>query len=219
LPVALNRACKLTGWFMKKKKKYVGIMKIHKKIGENELREEMKKFQGKIMQKPPVKSRVKREEREREVYSWEILEFGENMEVLFECEVEAGTYIRKLISDLGERIGGAHMLELRRIRAGIFEEKDSINLYELEKIEDNEEELREILIPGEIISEIMPSVQIKENNLKKILTGKPIFKEDLLGEIKIREGDVCVFSGLKFIGVYKKVDEKGILLKPEFVFN
>jgi len=220
LPVALNRACKLTGWFMKKKKEYVGVMKIHKLISEEKLKEEMGKFLGKIMQKPPVKSRVKREEREREVYSWNLLEYDkENGEVLFECEVEAGTYIRKLISDLGERIGGAHMLELRRVRAGIFEEKDSINLYELEKIKENEEKLRKILVPGEIISEIMPSVQIKEDNLKKILTGKPIMKEDLVGEIKIKEGDVAVFSGLKFIGIYRKVEERGILLKPEFVFN
>ncbi len=32
LPIATNRACKLTRWFMKKDKTYVGIMKIHKKI-------------------------------------------------------------------------------------------------------------------------------------------------------------------------------------------
>jgi H/ACA ribonucleoprotein complex subunit 4 len=224
LPVALNRACKLSGWFMKKKKEYVGVMKIHQEISEEKLREEMKKFVGKILQKPPVKSRVKREERVREVYSWELLEFGENMEVLFQCEVEAGTYIRKLISDLGERIGGAHMLELRRIRAGIFEEKDSINLYELEKIieeykKGNENKLRKILIPGEIISEIMPSVQIKDGNLKKILTGKPIMREDLLEELKVKDGNVAVFCKERFIGVYRKVEEKGILLKPEFVFN
>ena len=39
LPVALNRACKLTRWFMKKKKTYVGIMKLHKEIDEKKLRE------------------------------------------------------------------------------------------------------------------------------------------------------------------------------------
>ncbi len=36
LPVALNRACKLTGWFMKKDKTYVGVMKIHKDIEKKE---------------------------------------------------------------------------------------------------------------------------------------------------------------------------------------
>ncbi len=95
LPVALNRACKLTGWFMKKNKTYVGVMKIHKPIDEIRLRQEMNKFVGKIMQMPPIKSRVKRQEREREIYSWEILE-KEGRDVLFKVECEAGTYVRKL---------------------------------------------------------------------------------------------------------------------------
>ena len=81
----------------------------------------MQRFVGKIIQLPPVKSRVKRQERERSVYSWKILEYDkEKKDVLFSCEVEAGTYIRKLISDLGLVICGSHMAELRRTKAGIF---------------------------------------------------------------------------------------------------
>jgi len=222
LPVMLNRACRLSEWFMKKKKTYVGVMRIHKEISEEKLKEEMAKFVGKIMQLPPVKSRVKRQEREREIYSWDLLEYDkEKKEGLFECEVEAGTYIRKLISDFGLRVGGAHMLELRRTRAGIFSENDPgfINLYDLEKIKDNEEELRKMLIPGEIISKILPVVQIKKNDLRRILTGKPIMKEDLLDELSVEEGDVVVFCNNKFIGVYKRVNERGMLLKPKFVKN
>ena len=46
---------------------------------------------------------------------------GQN--ILFHTEVQGGTYIRKLVSDLGDFLGiGAHMLELRRVRAGIFKE-------------------------------------------------------------------------------------------------
>ena len=205
---------------MKKRKSYVGVMKIHKSIDEKELKKEMSKFVGKIMQLPPVKSRVKRQEREREVYSWNLLEFDkEKNEVLFDCEVEAGTYIRKLISDLGEKIGGAHMLELRRTKAGIFSEDSSINLYELEKIKNSENKLREILIPGEVISKILPTIEVKEDNLKQLLTGKPIMKQNLLGKVEVKEGDVAVFSGLRFIGIYKIVNEKDIIAKPEFVMN
>jgi H/ACA ribonucleoprotein complex subunit 4 len=228
LPVALNRACKLTGWFMKKKKEYVGIMKIHKQIEEKKLVEEMGKFLGKIIQMPPVKSRVKRQEREREVYSWKLLEFDKDKkEALFSCEVEAGTYIRKLCSDLGEKIGGAHMTELRRTKAGIFSENDKefVNLYELEKIKDsgkskdflthknseefldNPEELRKILIPGEIISKILPVAFINDKNLRQILTGKPIFKEELSGKLESKEGDVAIFCNERFIGVYRKEGE------------
>jgi len=222
----LNRACKLTGWFIKKRKTYVGVMKIHKPIEESKLKQEMKKFVGKIMQLPPVKSRVKREEREREVYSWEILELDkEKNQVLFSCEVEAGTYIRKLISDLGEKIGGSHMLELRRVKAGIFSEEDKsfIDLYELEKIKDNEEELSRIIIPAdEAIKKILPVIIVKKEAEKTLLTGKPIYSSDLEDKKeleKIKENsDFAVFSD-KFIGIYKKVNEGDILARTLWVKN
>lgn len=226
LPVALNRACKLTSWFMKKNKTYVGVMKIHKEIDDEILKKEMEKFVGKIMQLPPVKSRVKRQEREREVYSWKILEFDkEKNHVLFSCEVEAGTYIRKLISDLGEKIGGAHMLELRRIKAGIFSEQDKefINLYELEKIKDNEEKLKEIIIPAdEAIRKIMAAIKVKKESEKKLLIGKPIFIEDLedkkeFDKLEDKE-DFAVFSD-RFIGIYKKSSENEILARSMWVKN
>jgi len=215
LPIMLNRACKLLGWFMKKNKTYVGVMRIHQKISKAKLEEEMNNFLGKIMQLPPVKSRVKREVREREVYSWKILEINGN-NVLFEAEVEAGTYIRKLISDLGEKIGGAHMTELRRTKAGIFDEKDAITIYELEKIKDNPEELRKIIIPAEeAIKKILPCVQTKME-VKELLRGKPIHKQDLR---QVPETDFAIFSGDKFIGIYKPVDEGEIVARAEFVFN
>jgi len=37
-----------------------------------------------------------------------IPEFEDGKRFLFECKVEGGTYIRKICSDLGEMIGGAH---------------------------------------------------------------------------------------------------------------
>ena len=70
------------------------------------------------MQLPQVRSRVKRAFREREIKKFEILE-REGKDVLFIEEVQAGTYIRKLCDDIGKNIGGAHMLELRRIKAGL----------------------------------------------------------------------------------------------------
>lgn len=220
LPVALNRACKLTTWFMKKNKTYVGIMKLHKKVSRKTLDEEMKKFVGKIKQLPPVKSRVKREEREREVYSWNILEInGKN--VLFEAEVEAGTYIRKLISDSGEKIGGANMTELRRTKAGIFNEDDEnfVNLYQLEEAwkeykNGDETKLRNIIIPGEIIGTILPVIFV-EGDVKQLLTGKPIYK----GEIDIDEELFCLFKEDRFIGVYRRVNEKDIIARAEWVLN
>src|SRR3989304_7586162 len=102
LPVALNRACKLTGYFLGEDKEYVGVMRFHEDIDINKVKDIInKKFTGTITQKPPVKSHVKRVEREREIKSFEILE-QDGKDFLFKTCVQGGTYIRKLIDDLGK---------------------------------------------------------------------------------------------------------------------
>ena len=90
LPIALNRACKLTGFFLGEDKEYVGIMKIHGDVSLEKIKNMIKeKFLGKIKQLPPVKSRVARVIREREVKSFDILEIdGQN--ILFKTEVQGG---------------------------------------------------------------------------------------------------------------------------------
>ncbi|MDP3758315.1 MAG: hypothetical protein Q8Q86_01220, partial [Candidatus Daviesbacteria bacterium] len=120
---------------------------------------------------------------------------------------------------------GAHMLELRRMHAGIFNENSIVNLYDFEKAVDeyekgNEENLRKIIIPAEIISEAYPVIQIKKDDLKKIFTGKPIHKEDLINEEKFDKGEiVCVFSEEKFVGMYKITNSKTEFAKAEFVMQ
>lgn len=228
LPIALNRACKLTGYFLGEDKEYAGIMRMHEEISLEKIKYKIKdRFLGKIMQMPPVKSRVKRQEREREIKNFNILEIDENRkDVLFKTEVQGGTYIRKLIDDLGKELGiGAHMLELRRVRAGIFKEDSIVNLYEFEKAVDeynagSEESLRKIIIPAEIISEAYPVVEIKTSYLKQIFTGKPIYDEDVVKDQGWKKDSViCVFANKKFIGMYKIVRDKKIFAKPEFVMQ
>ena len=224
LPIALNRACKLTGFFLGEDKEYVGIMRIHEDVSEEDLKKTIKNFIGKIKQLPPVKSRVKRQEREREVKSFEILEKVEK-DILFRAEVQGGTYIRKLIHDLGVALGvGAHMLELRRIRAGIFKEDDekypSISLYELEKMTKDEKELRRSIIPGEVISQIYPVVQIKEESAERILRGQPIYEKNLTEKYNFNVGSkISVFCNDRFIGVFRIVNEGNIFAKSEFVLQ
>lgn len=153
LPLMIGKATKLSEKLMKKDKTYIGTMELDKPISEEELAKQMKTFIGKINQTPPVKSRVKRQEREREVYEFKILKFYKK-KVDFISKVEAGTYIRKLISDLGETIQGAHMTRLRRTQAGQFNEKqpELITIPEFKKVisewrEGNPERLKKILIP------------------------------------------------------------------------
>ncbi|OIO81777.1 hypothetical protein AUJ84_00060 [Candidatus Pacearchaeota archaeon CG1_02_32_132] len=220
LPIALNRACRLNEYFMHRDKTYVGIMRLHEDVNDDKLNDEMEKFLGKIIQMPPVRSRVKRAEREREIKRFEIIE-RDGKDYLFISEVQAGTYIRKLIHDLGERIGGAHMLELRRIRAGLFSEENIVNLYEFEKAvkawkNGDEGELRKIIIPAEeMIKKVLPVVDVEERQLKGLLTGKPLHK----GEANVKDEKFAIFCGEKFIGAYKKVNEGEIIARAEFVFN
>lgn len=224
LPIALGRACRLNDYFMHRDKEYVGIMRLHEFVEDKKLQEQIKKFIGKISQMPPVKSNVKRAVREREVKSFKILEKDEQ-DILFQTEVQAGTYIRKLIHDLGETLGGAHMLELRRIKAGVFTEEKLYTLYEFDKAlaelkEGNEKPIREMLVPAEIIANILPKVEIKKEFLKKCLTGSPIFKSFLVKKESFeKDQKICVFEKDKLLGCYRVVNEGDVLAVPEFVFN
>lgn len=225
LPVALNRACRLNEYLMHKDKTYVGIIRVHKEISVEKLQEEANKFIGKINQLPPKRSSVKRAVREREVKTFQILEKLEK-DFLFVSKVQAGTYIRKLCSDLGEKIGGAHMLELRRTEAGLFTEEKSINLYDFDKIvaeykKGNEKPLQEIIVDGEIVSKVLKKIKVRKDVVKKLLTGSPIFKSFLAEEVdsSIKENEkIVVYCEDKFIGCYNFIG-KDLIAKPEFVFN
>ncbi len=229
LPIALNRACKLTGYFLGEDKTYVGIMRLHESVPLEEIKKTIKdKFTGDIIQMPPVKSRVKRQHRKRKIHYFKLIEQSEDgKEVLFEVKCEGGTYIRKLIDDLGSELKvGAHMLELRRMEAGIFDESFAVNLYEFEKAVDeykkgSEELLRKIIIPAEVaIKKVFPVVEIKEENLKQIYTGKPIYKKDIVkdGGWK-KDSTVSVFFGDTFVGMYKVIRGKEIFAKAEYVLQ
>ena len=229
LPIALNRACKLTGYFLGEDKEYIGIMRIHEEIDIEKIKEKIKEnFVGKIIQMPPVKSRVKRQKREREIKRFDILE-KDGKDILFHVECQGGTYIRKLIHDLGESLEvGMHMLELRRTRAGIFKEKGDyplVKIHELEKAIDeckkgNKEPLKKLIIPAEIVSEVYSPIEIKEDNLKTILTGKPIYKSDVEKDTGVKKDSIIsVFCKGKFIGMYDVLRGKEIFAKPRFVMQ
>lgn len=97
----------------------------------------LRKFTGEIYQTPPSYSAIKIdgkrayalaragqevhiEPRKITVYSLEVMSF-ELPEVKCRVEVSSGTYIRSLVSDIGEYLGvGAYCSQLRRISVGDF---------------------------------------------------------------------------------------------------
>jgi len=231
LPITLGRACKIAGFFIGHDKEYVGVLHTHKEQDINELQKLIdKNFVGKIKQTPPHKSAVKRAEREREVYEWRLTESDElGKSFLFKTRVEGGTYIRKLCSDLGEMIGGAHMAELRRTKAGLFDEEKMYSLNEFEEAleeykKGSKEKLYSMLVPAqEAIEKIMPRVNVHKRALNGLFTGKFLLEEDILNKDvfeKVKHDELfSVFIDDKFVEVAKRTKDARGVARPEFVYN
>ncbi|MEM4246976.1 MAG: RNA-guided pseudouridylation complex pseudouridine synthase subunit Cbf5 [Candidatus Woesearchaeota archaeon] len=177
LPVALGRATRIVQMLLTAGKEYVGIMHLHDEVPTKELEAAIKKFIGKITQLPPLRSAIKRQPRQREVYYFEILEV-QGKDVLFKVGCEAGTYIRKLCHDLGRALKtGAHMASLHRTKAGPFTDKNYVTLQDLEdaywywKNENNDKLLRHCIKPVESGAEHLPKVYVQDSAVDTICHG------------------------------------------------
>ena len=234
LPIALENSVKAMPVLMGLDKQYVGVMHLHKQIDEQLLRDAVLKFIGKIVQIPPVKSAVSRKPREREIYFFDILEI-DGRDVLFKVGCQAGTYIRKLCSDLGSSLGiGAHLSELRRTRVGNFTENQSYRLLEIKDAyeswkEGEEKQLREILIPIEHAILHVKRVFVKDSAIDSICNGSPVYASGLARiQKKINKGDVAAVYSLKeelvALGFSKMASEemfesrKGVAVRTDRVF-
>ncbi|MFH8120952.1 MAG: RNA-guided pseudouridylation complex pseudouridine synthase subunit Cbf5 [Candidatus Aenigmatarchaeota archaeon] len=234
LPVALDNATKAMSVLLGLDKEYVGVMHLHKQVDEEILREGVKKFVGKIVQVPPVRSAVARKPREKKVYFFDILEI-EGKDVLFKVGCQAGVYIRKLVSDLGLSLGiGAHLTELRRTKAGNFTEEQAHSLVEIRDAyefwkEGNEKFLKEILIPVEFAVLHLKRVFVKDSAVDSICHGAPVFCSGLT---RIQEGieknEIVAVYSLKeeLVALGKAVlnseemfeKKKGVAVKTDKVF-
>lgn len=177
LPVALANATKLIGLVMHSVKEYVALMELHRDVDAEKVVEVMRKFVGRVYQRPPLRSSVKRSLRVREIYEIEILEI-EGRHVLFRVKCQSGTYIRKLCHDVGLVLGvEAHMRELRRIATAHFRESHAVKLQEVSEAlyiwrELGEESfLRKILLPAEAIVAHLPKVVVKDGAVDAIAHG------------------------------------------------
>ncbi len=172
LPIFMGKATKLVEIMERSDKEYVGKMRLHKDVDEKTLRDEMKRFVGTIEQVPPVRSAVKRVPRKRKIYEFQLISKSGKL-ADFRVKCEAGTYVRKLVHDLGENIGGAHMVELRRTMAGPFTLDDAKKMDEIRK------EMFDAVLPVETLKKFYKSVQIKKTAEFSVTHGSPIFKNGI----------------------------------------
>lgn len=177
LPVALEDATKVVQAFLHAGKEYVCLMLLHGEVSDQALTRVLSEFTGEIYQKPPLRASVKRESRKRLIYYIHLLERDETR-VLFKAGCQAGTYIRKLCSDIGEVLGvGAHMQELRRTRSGSF--TDSTGLHTLHEVVDaharflegDESAIRTIVRPMEEALEYIPKIHIRDSAVDAVCHG------------------------------------------------
>lgn len=178
LPVALENATKIIKLMLMGGKEYVALMHVHGDVDEKTVRAAMDKFIGKIKQLPPKRSSVKRVVREREIYEIEFLD-KQDRNVLFRVRCQHGTYIRRLCEDFGKELGiGAHMIELRRTKAGGFSENDRlVTLQDLcdalafWKEEGNEKFLRYCIQPLENALGKTPKIWVFDTTIESVCNG------------------------------------------------
>jgi H/ACA ribonucleoprotein complex subunit 4 len=231
LVVALSRATKVSRVMLKSGKEYVAVMRLHKDVEDYRIYQVCEEFMGKISQMPPLKSAVKRVIRERNVYYIKILEINKR-DVLLKVGCQAGTYVRKLIHDMGQKLGcGANMVQLRRTKAAGFNEADNlVTLQDLEdayfyyKSEGNEKFIRYCVQPIEKALAHVKKIWILDSAIDSICHGAPL---NVPGVAKLESGidegeEVAIFSlkgEIVAIGISKmsskqiQENKKGVCVK------
>ena len=234
-PIALGNATRITQFLLTAPKEYVGLMHLHKEVEEEELRKTVEKFIGKIKQLPPVKSAVKRVERVREIYEFEIIEI-KRQDVLFRVKCQAGTYIRKLCHDLGNELKvGSHMAELRRTQAGPFREEDNLvtlqdvkDAYHFYKEEKNDKFLRHCIQPVEKALKHISKCWIFDTTIPSLSHGRDLAIPGISKLENFKKGEIVAIMSLKnelvaigealMSAVEINTKDKGIAINTKKVF-
>ncbi len=215
LPVAFEEATKIIGYVTHTGKEYVCIMQLHDRVDEHKLRSVLNMFVGKIYQRPPLRSSVKRSLRVKTIYDIKLLEYRDRF-VLFKVYCEAGTYIRKICHDIGLILGvGAHMRELRRTKSGPFsEDKGLVRLQELSEAlyrwreEGKEDLLRKYIMPMEYAISHLPKIVIRDTAVDAIAHGAHLAVPGIVRLHEgIKKGDLVAILTLKGELVALGVDE------------
>lgn len=196
LPVLFGPAARVSGLFADETKEYVFVLELH---GEptRSVGDVFDEFEGRIYQRPPVQGSAKRDLRERQVESLELLETDDSR-YLGRVECGSGTYIRKLCHDIGLALGVAgHMAELRRTRSGGFAVEDACYLQDLADavaVRDDEPERLDALVTPliDVLAERLPVVRAETNAVESLTNGAPLYPPGVVSTGNAAEGESCV---------------------------
>ena len=161
-------------------------------LDESGLETALDSFRGEFDQLPPMFSAVKqdgqplyklarkgievdRKPRRVHVYKNRLLEFsGEECALVIECS--KGTYVRTIADELGELLGcGAHVVALRRTRAGPFELAHCVSFESLREASCGDAPgLLGLLRPSASMVEEFPPVSLTNASLWHVRHGQPV---------------------------------------------
>lgn len=206
-------------------KQDVDINKYHNEY----VKKILNKFIGKSYQTPPIYSaikvngrklydyarnneKIKIPKREIEIYGIKLisLEREENI-IKFWVHCSKGTYIRSLCENIADELGTiGYMKNLKRIKVGKFDIKDSINIEKLIDIINNNKNIKEYIITIENLFKDIDSIILNNEELKKFLNGVKIKNNRKDGIYKVYN-DKNIFIG---IGINKEE-----MLKRDIIIN
>ncbi len=163
-------------------------------ISFDEFRSALDTFVGDIQQYPPMYSAVskdgvrlyklarqgitvERESRSITINSAEIIAQPKENVFTVSVSCSAGTYIRSLAYDIGEKLGcGACLSRLRRTEANGFSLDDCITFEELEKIVENGK-LQSRIKAVDHVLEVYPLISVSEAQSKRFSNGGGLFTQ------------------------------------------
>ena len=191
------------------------------------------RFRGEISQLPPMYSAIKkdgvrlytlarqgieveREERRVTIYRLEMTRADEeNNEYEIEVECSNGTYIRSLISDIGEALGcGAVMTKLRRTKANGIDESRCFTVEMLEKMKEEGRLSEAVEAVDEILS--YSKIKVSEAQTKRFSNGGSLDCNRFGGDKT--PGLHCVYSNEgAFLGI-GEIDADGQVMTARKVY-
>jgi len=216
-------------------------------ISENEINSLLDNFRGEILQKPPIFSsvHVKGERAYKKARKGEkfdlipkkvtinklnLISWSQGKgELLVDVDCSAGTYIRSLARDIGDKIGcGGYLKKLRRTKAYNFNENHSVLLPEKSEFY-SEKNKPKVLTPNIFLKHLSSFQLISEEEIISWRSGRKIYFENDIKRLKIANNDDIKDRIIQNENILVLSEQQKILgianlhqsfeIKPKVVFN
>jgi tRNA pseudouridine55 synthase len=201
-------------------------------VGATDIEQALRNFKGDIQQVPPMFSALKkngvplykyarkgisveRSPRSVTIYAIDLLSFKANV-VELDIACSKGTYIRSIADDLGRELGcGAHLVGLRRTKAGVFTLQDSLKEDYLHKTKATQgiEALDNLLAPMDRAILELPEITLLRSSANCVKNGQAVILDGFE-----EEGLVRLYEEGQFIGI-GRIDGDGKVVPKRLIVS